>query len=64
MCKVRFSTFIQKQKPSVQRLKVAMLLSRFDKTRGEVIVKDPISLKNHLSDLVFKGSLGDSIKRR
>ena len=55
--KVRFSAFIQEQKPSVQKMRVARLLGTFDKTRGEVYVKDPRAVKDHLNDILFKHSL-------
>ncbi|VUT26912.1 MAG: hypothetical protein MASP_01765 [Candidatus Methanolliviera sp. GoM_asphalt] len=62
--KVRFSAFVQEQKPSVQKMRVVRVLSRFDMVKGEVYVKDPRAFKDHLNDILFKHSLGLNLSRR
>ena len=63
--RVRFSAFIQEQKPSVQKMRVVRLLGKFDKTRGEVYVKDPREFKDHLNDILFRHSLDlDGVKNK
>ena len=51
---VRFHAFILKQKPSIQRLRVVRLLDKFDRTRGEVYVKDQRALRDHLNGVIFE----------
>jgi len=55
--KVRFSAFIQDQKPSIQKMKMVRLLARFDRTHGEVYVKDQQALKDHLNNIIFEREL-------
>ena len=57
MCKVRFHSFILKQKPSVQKMRVARLLDKLDKTQFSVYAKDEKSLRDYLSNIVFERSL-------
>ena len=54
----RFSAFIQEQKPSIRKMRVVRLLVRFDRTRGEIYVKDKQALKNHLNYIIFGRELG------
>ena len=56
--RVRFSAFSKMQKVSIQKMRVVRLLVRFDKTRGEVYVKDQQALKDHLNSIIFEQELG------
>ena len=55
--KVRFSAFIQEQKPSIKRMSVARLLERLDRTRTEIYVKDARALRDYLANILFERAL-------
>jgi hypothetical protein len=55
--KVRFSTFSQELKPSLQRLRIVELLTRIDKTKYPIYVIHEESLRLKLQQMVFEESL-------
>ena len=62
--KVRFSAFIREQKPSIQKMRVARLLDRLDKTHFSVYVKDKRALREYLSNILFERSLGVELSNK
>ena len=55
---MRFHEFIKEQKPSIRKLRLVRLLYEYDRSCGEIFVKDSRSLKSYLDNLVFEHSIG------